>query len=197
MDPNVQGSFIPKQALTAASRGSGAGLFFLLALLVFVMSVVAAGGAFAYQQYLNGQITSKDKMLKTAEGAFDAGAIQDLVRMDARLTQARTLLQSHVSPSAIFAFLSTVTLQKVQFDSFDLSVNKDGSATMALGGSADSFSTVALQSDQLGSSKVLRDVVFSGITVGENGKVSFTVNATVDPSLILYRNNLTQQGVQQ
>src|SRR3989344_5427822 len=142
MDPNVQGSFIPKQALTAASRGSGMGLFFLLA-------------------------------------------------------QARTLLRSHVSPSAIFYFLSTVTLEKVQFNSFDLAVNKNGGATMTLSGTADSFSTVALQSDQLGASKVLRDVLFSGITVAETGKVSFTVNAGVDPDLILYSSNLKQQSAQQ
>src|SRR3989338_4527267 len=145
MDPNVQGSFIPKQALTAAARGSGMGLFFLLALLVFAASLVAAGGAFAYEVYLNSQISQKDGDLRRAEGAFDAGAIQDLVRMDARLTQARTLLRSHVSPSAIFYFLSTVTLEKVQFNSFDLAVNKNGGATMTLSGTADSFSSVALQ----------------------------------------------------
>ncbi len=197
MDPNVQGSFIPKQALTAASRGSGIGLFFLLALLVFVMSIIAAGGSFAYERILNSQITQKDTDLRRAEGAFDVGVIQDLVRMDARLAQARTLLQSHVSPSAVFSFLSTVTLQKVQFDSFDLAVNKDGGATMSLSGSADSFSTVALQSDQLGASKVLRDVIFSGITVNDKGKVSFSVNANVDPGLILYSKNLTQQAAQQ
>ena len=197
MDPNVQGSFIPKQALTAASRGSGMGLFFLLALFVFAASLVAAGGAFAYEGYLNSQITRKDGDLRRAEGAFDAGAIQDLVRMDARLAQARALLRSHVSPSAIFSFLSTVTLEKVQFNSFDLAVNKNGGATMTLSGTADSFSTVALQSDQLGASKVLRDVLFSGITVAETGKVSFTVNAGVDPDLILYSSNLKQQSAQQ
>lgn len=191
MDPNVQGSFIPKASMAAASRGSGAGLLFLLSLLVFVMSVVAAGGAFAYQQYLNGQIAGKNSQLQTAEGAFDASAIQDLVRLDSRLIQARTLLQAHVSPSAIFGFLSTITLQKVQFNSFDLGVNKDGGASLALTGTADSFSTVALQSDQFGASKVLRDVIFSGITVDDTtGKVSFSVNATVDPQLILYSNNL-------
>jgi hypothetical protein len=197
MDPNVQGSFIPKQAMTAASRGSGVGLLFLLALLVFVMSVVAAGAAFSYQQYLNGQITGKDADLQRAEGAFDASAIQDLVRLDSRLTQARALLQAHVSPSAIFGFLSTITLQKVQFNSFDLGVNKDGGASLALSGTADSFSTVALQSDQFGASKVLRDVIFSGITVNDaTNKVSFTVNASVDPQLILFSNNLAPAASQ-
>lgn len=197
MDPNVQGSFIPKASLTAQSRGSGMGLFFLLALLVFVMSLIAAGGALAYQQFLHGQITKKDAELRTAEGAFDASAIRDLVRMDSRIIQANALLQSHVSPSAIFAFLSTVTLEKVQFGSFDLAINKDGRAAMTLAGVTDSFSTVALQSDQLGASKVLSDVIFSGITVNDaTGKVAFTVNATVDPNLLLYTKNLATSPTQ-
>lgn len=196
MDPNVQGSFIPKQALTAQSRGGGTGLLFLIALLIFIMSIVAAGAAFGYEQLLNGTITKKDADLRNAEGAFDQAAIQDLVRTDMRLLQARTLLSSHVSPSAVFSFLSTVTLERVQFNSFDLAVSKDGAPTLTLSGTADSFSTVALQSDQFGSSKVLRDVIFSGITVNEGGKVAFTVNATVDPNLILYSNSLKQASAQ-
>jgi len=169
MDPQVQGSFIPKQALTATSRGGGMGLFLLLALLVFVMSLVAAGGAFGYQQFLNKSLADKDESLRRAEGAFDAGSIQDLVRMDDRIDQA-----------------------KVQFSDFDFDLLSNGGATIALSGSADSFSSVALQSDQLGGSKVLKDVIFSGITVADGGRVNFSVNASVDPQLISYSRNLTQ-----
>lgn len=192
MDPVGQGSFIPKQSLAAASRGSGGmGLFFVLALLIFVMSLVAAGAAFGYERLLNGRIADKDQQLRLDEGAFNAGTIQDLVRIDKRLNQARTLLQKHVSPSAIFYFLSTITLERVQFDSMDYTLQTDGSASIVLTGSGDSFSSIALQSDQFGSSKVLRDVIFSGITVGDNGKVNFSVNATVDPQLISYTKNLS------
>src|SRR3990167_10401494 len=120
MDPVGQGSLIPKQSLTAAGRGGGIGILFLLALLMFVMSIVSAGEAFGYQRILNGTITDKDKSLRTAEGAFDAGTIQDLLRMDNRLMQARGLLQKHVAPSAILYFLSTITLERVQLNSFDM-----------------------------------------------------------------------------
>src|SRR3989338_9325915 len=113
MDPVGQGSFIPKASLTAASRG-GMGLFFLLALIIFVISLVSAGAAFGYRQILNNTISGKDTDLRRAEGAFDAGTIQDLLRMDSRLKQARGLLQKHVAPSAILYFLSTITLERVQ-----------------------------------------------------------------------------------
>jgi len=193
MDPVGQGSFIPKQSLTAASRsGGGLGLFFLLAILIFVMSLVAGGGAFAYERFLNGKITEKDGQLQLAEGAFNAGTIQDLVRMDSRLTQAHTLLQKHVSPSAIFYFLSTITLQRVQLGGLDFTLLPDGSATISLSGTGDSFSSVALQSDQFNASKVLRDVIFSNITVDTGSKVNFSVNASLDPQLISYSRNLEQ-----
>lgn len=195
MDPVGQGSFIPKQSLAAASRSSdGMGLLFLLALLIFVMSLVAAGGAFGYQRLLTSTIADKDASLGKAEGAFNAGAIQDLVRTENRIKQARGLLKKHVSPSAIFYFLSTITLERVQLNGFDMTLTKDGGATINLTGKADSFSSVALQSDQFGATKVLKDVIVSGVTVGESGKVNFAVSAMVDPTLIRYSNSLTQEA---
>jgi len=190
MDPQVQASFIPKKSLdTTASRG-GFGLLFLLALLIFVASIVAAGGSFVYQQYLNKTLADKKVSLDRAQGAYEPGTIQDLARMDQRINQAKTLMSKHIAPSAVFAFLSTQTLEKVSFSSYSFTLNPDGSAKIALEGKADSFSTVALQSDQFGSSKVLKDVVFSGITVDDKGAVDFSVSATVDPSLLSYTASL-------
>src|SRR3989344_7170255 len=130
MDPVGQGSFIPKQSLAAASRSGGIGLFFLLALLMFVMSLIAAGAAFGYQHLLNSNISDKDSSLRKAEGAFNAGTIQDLVRMDSRLTQAKVMLQTHVAPSAILYFLSTITLERVQFLGYEMTLNKEGGASI-------------------------------------------------------------------
>ena len=196
MDPVGQGSFIPKQSLAAASRGGGMGLFFLVSLLIFVMALVSAGAVFTYQQVLGSTITGKDGDLRRAEGAFDAGTIQDLLRTDNRLTQARGLLQRHVAPSAVLYFLSTITLERVQLNSFDMNLKADGGASLSLTGTADSFSSVALQSDQFGSTKVLKDVIVSGVSVSESGKVTFSVNATVDSSLLLYSGNLAQSQSQ-
>ena len=50
---------------------------------------------------------------------------------------------------------------------------------------------MALQSDQFAASKVLKDIVFSNIKVEAGGKITFSVKATIDPSLISYAKNLT------
>lgn len=189
MDPQVSTSFIPKEALTAErARAGGVGLFLLIAILVFVLSLVAAGAAFAYTQVLNKQLAGQKSDLDRQKGAFDPATIQDLVRLDSRINQAKSLLQKHVAPSGVFLFLAQKTLVNVQFTSFLYQLNADGTATIQMDGSADSFSTIALQSDALGASSMLKDVIFSGITVGTDGRISFTLQAKADPALLLYSN---------
>jgi len=192
MDPQVQASFIPKKSLDiAASRSEGHfGLLFLIAMLVFVASIVAAGGSFLYTQYLNSTIASKSKSLTLAEGAYDPGVIQDLLRLDNRLNQSKTLLANHVAVSQVFSFLSTQTLEQVSFSNFSYTLSSDGTAQINMQGTADSFATVALQSDQFGGNKMLKNVVFSDITVNQDGSVGFSVTADVSASLISYTNSL-------
>ncbi len=186
MDP-VSQSFIPKRPIEA-ERGGSVGLFFLIALLLFVISVVAAGAVFVYTGYLSTSIDNKKTSLVRSEDAYDLPSIQALVRIDSRLTQAKLLLAKHVAPSSIFDLLSQLTLAKVQLTSFSYALSANG-AQITVGGVGDSFSTVALQSDQFGTSRQLHDVVFSGVSVNQDG-VPFTVTANVDSSLIAYAKNL-------
>jgi hypothetical protein len=188
MDPQAPASFIPKKPLveTRSNAGAGAGLVVLVSVLLFVVSLVGAGGVFAYTGILTSSIVNKDASLKAAEGAFEPEVIAELGRLDARLIQVQKLLGSHLAPSGVFDFLSTITLTQVQFTNFSFKKQVDGSAVIILQGTGDSFSTVALQSDQFGSTRLLKDVVFSDVAIGQSGKVSFSVKATVDPSLYLY-----------
>ncbi len=194
MDPQTPASFIPKKSLdtSARARNSGAlgGLLFLVGVFLFIVSIVAAGATFAYKGYLVKSIADKSASLQKTKEAFDLSAIENLLRIDLRIKQAGTLLQRHVAASAIFSFLSLQTLQNLQFTSFNYALQDDGSAEVELEGIAAGFSTVALQSDQFAASKALKDIVFSDIAVDPQGKVTFTVTATVDPSLINYGKNL-------
>src|SRR5581483_10611153 len=137
MDPQVSTSFIPKEALAAQkARTGGVGLFFLLSLLVFVVSIIAAGASFAYAQYIT-------KQLDVDRGAFDLPSIVQLQKLDTRIQQAKRLLQKHVALSGLFNFLSKNTLVNVQFTSFEYSLANDGSAAIQMDGTADSFATIA------------------------------------------------------
>lgn len=158
----------------------------LISVLIFVASLLAAGGAFAYGAYLDKAIASKKESLKTAEGAFDIRSIQDLERLDVRLDEAEHLIQNHIAPSGLFTFLSSATLERVQFTSLSLEISSDGAGHITMAGVADSFSSLALQSDQFSVAKVLRNVIFSGIATDSTGRVIFSVSADVDHSLLSY-----------
>jgi len=195
MEPQTPASFIPKKPLDSSmrARSSGAvgGFLFLIGLFLFVVSLLAAGASFAYKGYLKTSIEDKKASLQKAKEAFDLTTIESLMRVDLRMKQASILLQRHIAPSAIFSFLSAQTLQNVQFTSFNYALQDDGSAAIELEGMAASFSTIALQSDQFAASKALKDIVFSNINVGTEGKIAFSVKATIEPSLINYAKNLT------
>ncbi len=200
MDPQSSASFIPKRPIgTSRANTSSAfgGLAFALSLLIFIAALVSAGGVFAYQKYLTGSIAQKTGDLQKAEGAFDPSVIQDLVRIDSRIVNSERLLQAHVAPSAIFAFLSAQTLQNAWFSGFSYELQQDGSALLTLNGQAENFSAVALQSDQFSTNNALKNVIFSDFTIDNTGKVIFTVNATVNPLLINYAKNLSTSTTSQ
>ncbi|MEI7720202.1 MAG: hypothetical protein WCI89_03275 [bacterium] len=194
MNPQVQSSFIPKKPLTGlgahTSSSAFGSIFLLIAILLLAASLVSAGAAFAYERYLISSIAGNSASLDKAQAAFDPATIQELVRMDSRLTNAQALLQKHVAASALFGFLASQTLQRVSFSNFSYALGDDGSVSVTLAGEADSFSTLALQSDQLSANKLLKDVLFSGVAVGQSGQVTFSVRANVDPGVIKYSNTL-------
>lgn len=194
MDPQVGASFIPKKPLVGESRRRSGmfGLVMFVSIMVFIISLVAAGATVLYVQYLKGALVSKSESLTRSQEAIGPAAIQDLIRLDDRINQSKALLSKHVAISAIFDFLSAQTLEKVQFTDFEYAAGEKGVATIRLSGVADSFSTIALQSDQFGASKTLKDVIFSNIVIAESGSVSFSVSAGVDPTLTLYSTKAVQ-----
>ena len=198
MDNPAQPSFIPRKPMTPAGVHGGGSwlgvLLFLVASLVLIASIVAAGGAFLYERFVKNSIATKSETLRQTEAAFDPATIQELVHLDSQINNAQALLQKHTTALGVFNFLSQDTLQTVQFSSLGYDLSEAGVAQISLMGMADSFATVALQSDRFGSNKLLKEVAFSGISINPDGHIVFTVKATIDPNLINYAKNLTAQA---
>jgi hypothetical protein len=94
MDPQVSASFIPKKPLAdARPRQSGLGLFFLLALLIFIASLVAGGGVFVYKGYLERSLVTQKKELDNQQKAYDLPAIKSLIRFDTRINEAKNVIR--------------------------------------------------------------------------------------------------------
>lgn len=191
MDPQVRTSFIPKKPLTSGgTTRQGLGIISLISLIIFIAALLAAGGVFLYGRLLAQSIASKSTSLERARAAFEPAIIQELIRLDSRLDSGERVLQSHVAPSLIFSLLEEATLQSVRWKSIDYSLEEGNKATIVLDGEARSFSDVALQSDELGRVRALRDVFFDNINLDQAGRAVFTMRASVDLSFLLYKNAL-------
>lgn len=196
MDTQAPGSFIPKYSMVPGAVGApkntgGAGILTMISVVLFLGSVGTAAAAYGYEHVLKNDVASKAAQIEANKSSFTVEGLDQLTRTDARLSETVKLLQSHVAPTLIFDLLSAQTLTRVQFTSFKYSVAKDGSATIDMAGVADSLQTVALQSDKLGEVKEMKDIVISGLTIGEGGNIDFTVRASIISSAILYQKTIT------
>lgn len=198
MAEQFQTSFIPKKTFDVGPAPKPAGssvsaVISFIAIIMLVLSVVSAAGAFLYERFLLTSIKNKEATLERAKSAFEPELIRELSRVDAKFTIGKSLLDHHVAPSGLLDLLEDVTLESVRFTSFSYLSDPEG-IHVVMQGEARSFASVALQSDELGRNRSLRDTAFSGLTLDERGNVQFTVTATVDPALVSYRERAAQGG---
>ncbi len=186
LPPTIPTSFVPKQRVEPSRRtGTGTNLFLLASAVVVVISVVTAGGIFGYEKFLESVRDSKSAKLTEAEASINRDTVEDFIRLRDRFASTRTLLDQHVALSQFFVVLEEATVQNVQFDSLRVSVGDDRVAKIDMAGSARSFNALAVESAVFAGEKHIRRAIFSGISTKEDGSVSFTLSAELDPRLVV------------
>lgn len=183
-------TFIPKAPVTGASAARAAqrapvGLFFGITLVIFLLTVFAAAGVYAYRAYLTKEVVTLNSSLEIAKAAFEPDSIRAFKRFSGRINTADALLARHVAPSILFTVLQDLTLQSVRLLKFSYSFDSTD-VQISLSGTASNYSSVAFQSNVFGKSPYIGDPVFSNLTLDKAGSVTFDVNAHVDPKLLLY-----------
>lgn len=198
MDPNTpQTSFIPKQPLveTSAPTARSFNLANFLTTIVFISSLVAAGGLYFYKGVLTSDITEMNKSLERSKAAFEPGLINDLQVLDKRLNSSKEILSKHTAVSPVFDALQELTLKSVRFTKFSYEGSKADAKkievkmsgqTSATGG----YRSIALQSNKLAENKYFQDIIFSNLTLTQSGGVSFDLTFTVDENLLNFENNI-------
>ena len=198
MDQKIQTSFIPKKSLAAASQSkdrygartkSSIGIVFLITLIMFIGVVALAIGMFLYQQFLLQNIEKKKDSIERARAAFEPALIEEIGRIDVRMTSAREILDNHKAPSVLFDLLEDATLTSIQFKNLNYGM-KEGRISISMGGVASSFSSVALQSDIFGKNKFIQEPIFSNLNLDDKGNVIFDFSAFVDIRLLSYVNTI-------
>ncbi len=192
MEPTIPTSFIPKRPIESStvperhSSGGSVGLLSLLAFVIVVGTVVAFVGVYFYQQQLNSQKEKLEESIAQARDGIGTDFVYDMKRLDARITGVKDIIKNHIVVTPIFDALQDSTLRSVQYRDFSYTIKTDTVTKVAvldvsLSGTAKNYSTIALQSDAFSSNPLIKNPVFSNLTVDDktravNFKLGFSVN---------------------
>lgn len=209
METKFQTSFIPKKPLVTGDRPkttAGVSVFMAFAVVLFIASLAGAGFVFAWKELLLDNQEKYRIELADHEKRFDVATIERLKKKNVKIDFAKELLRKHLSVSEIFGIIGGLTIDGVRFSGLEyvapegtgISGNgSDGSmAKISMKGLANSFSSIAWQSDVFGSSqkygtnKIIKNPVLGDLAVDANGYVNFSFSANIDPTDISYEKAL-------
>ncbi len=192
MEPNIPTSFIPKRPVTAGitedrTPNRAVGLLSLLTVIVVIATIVSFVGVYLYEQSLEGQRSKLEASIDDAKNGIGTDFLADMKRLNARISGVKALLQGHIVVSPVFEALESTTLRSVQYKSFTYEFRTDSASKaqvvqVSLSGVAKNYSTIALQSDAFARSSLIKNPVFSGLTVDDKtGNVAFRLTFDVSP----------------
>lgn len=198
MEPSIPTSFIPKRPLVQAeaphaSSRAPFGILSLLTTVLFFGTLIASGGIFLYERQLANQKMRMESQITKAKEGLGAEFITDMKQLDNRITAIKALIQSHVVVTPIFQALEQVTLRSVQYRNFSYSFGQGtgtGARTVSVEmmGTAKNYETIALQSEAFGKSTLIKDAVFSNLTVDEKrGAINFSLRFSVNAQDLSYQ----------
>lgn len=197
MEPNIPTSFIPKRPLTAeqtprVSRNP-LGLVSLVTTVLFFATILASGAIFLYERQLVAQRARMEVEISKAKEGLGAEFITDMKQLDNRITAIKELIQNHVVVTPIFKALQEATLRSVQYKNFAYSFGSGSGSNQRLvsvemNGTAKNYETIALQSEAFSKSSVIKDAVFSNLTVDEKkGVINFSLRFSVPAADLSYQ----------
>ncbi len=191
MENRLQATFMPRQTASAGepySRPKAAPNFFMLiSVVVFIFAIVALGGVYAYKGILTKSNETKKASLEEAINNFEPELTRELTVLKARMDAGKTLISNHKAVSLLFTLLELNTAQTVRFSEFAYDVSDDKKINLTLKGEARSYNAIAYQSDIFSKLEPIKNPVFSNLTLGEQGTISFGVKAEIDPAFVSYK----------
>jgi|SRR3989338_301759 len=202
MEPKFQSSFIPKKPIITGSVAQSVhvhsvNIFSLLATVIFVITILVAGGGFIYKNVLIGQIATADKNLAAAREAFQPEKIQELIDANAKIMVTKELLEKHVVVSELLAVFQELTVKKMRFSSLVYTSKTEGLPALSIDGETSTYNAMANQQDIFSKNEFLKEPKFSDFALGENGTILVKFFTKVDPRLVSYKKMVESLSINQ
>jgi hypothetical protein len=188
LPPTIPTSFVPYSASAQSRRfrADYSGAFAFLGYGVFVIAIGLSIGVFLYGRILVATQTSKDAQLATAEAGVDQATVESFLELHNRLSSGQTLLANHPAFSGFFTLLQSLMPSTTRFTSLHTVLDDSGVATVQGAGLAKSFNALAAASTAFATDGRIKNAIFSNIIVNKDNSVSFSLAATLDPSIIAF-----------
>ncbi len=198
MEPGIPTSFIPKRPMESSTDSSShksksVGLLSLLTGVVVIGTILAFVGVYLYEQQLATQKKNLEDSIATARDGIGTDFVADMKRLDSRINGVEQLIKSHIVVTPLFKDLEAHTLRSVQYKDFSYSFSADDKTKSAqvkvdLSGTARSYASIALQSDAFSESTLIKNPVFSNLTLEDKTKaINFKLSFTVDAAALSYQ----------
>lgn len=200
MDREFKTTFIPKKNLAqvkapeSQSAKNRRSLLGILSFLIFVAAIVSAVGVLVYKASLSSVVNSRIESINRAEKAFEPSAIVELKKLDIRLRAGTTLLDKHIAISDFFDSFAESTLPDIRYANLTFNYSPEGS-TISAKGEARGYLQIAQQSDIFRDNQFIQNHIFSNFAITDTGRVTFSLDFYLNPSLINYGRTVVNQQI--
>lgn len=188
LPPNIPTSFVPHASTgeMRRARTDYTSVLGALAYLILGIAFILALGVFLYGRMLSSTQASEDAKLATAIKGIDPATVEGFVRLRDRLSEGGKLLNEHAAFSGFFSSLGKILPASVRFSSIHLSLGENGAPALEGSGIAKSFNALAAASTAFAKDGRIKGAIFSNISINKDSSVSFTLSATLVPSLVVF-----------
>jgi|GEM_PF-1458851 len=205
MDPKFNSSFIPKKMLQEDVTGKSSssqyvkhrtvmGPTYFLTLTLFVLAILVSGFLFAWTQVVDRRVEDKIATLEAKNAAYDDTIVQDLLRVDSRLSEATNLLNAHVAFTELLDVLEELTVRTISYDGLSFALDEQtGALELEVTGIAPTFRDAAVQADTFRSEQFLQNPTVTRLSRNNDDLAGFAITASIDPRLITYTTALQEQ----
>lgn len=198
-------SFIPKRPVSTEPvpeqrPNRAVGLLSLLAVVVVVATAVSYGGVYLYEKQLIAQKQKTDALINEARKGIGTEFLTEMKTLSARIDGVKAVLDKHIVVTPIFAALEQSTLRSVQYKNFGYDFSTDPATgqsvvKVTLSGTAKSYATIALQSDSFTQNSLIKNPIFSNLTIDDKtNAVNFKLVFTVNPAALSYETFIANLG---
>ena len=168
-------------------------LWWMDVIFYFVISLLIAT-AFCYLIFsvknglLKGDIRKETMALQTVGTDQQKNYESEVIGYQKKISTFTELFQNHEFASNVFSFMQSQTMPNVWYEQFSLDEKNN---TVQLSGESDSMDALSRQIAYLEKNKYVKDVGNLSSSLGENAKIKFSVNLTLDQKIFSYLSDIS------